>query len=259
MIRSRPTFRPMLDRLEDRITPDGGLINPPPADGIDGDQETTPAISPQAGGGGRLLMSLSAVGADAGGAPVVHVIDNSTGQVRFSFNAFDSAFGGGVRVALGDVDGDRIPDIVVGAGPGGGPHVEVFSGATGQIIDSPVGSFMAFDAGFGGGVYVAAGDVNGDGRADVIVGADSGGGPHVKVFSGADGSLLFNEFVYDAAFTGGVRVAAGDVNGDGFADIITGPGEGGGPHVKVFSGVDNSLFRNWMAFRQDFRGGIFVG
>src|SRR5437870_5546317 len=150
---------------------------------------------------------------------------------------------------------DRLEDRIT---PDGGPHVEVFSGATGQIIDSPVGSFMAFDAGFGGGVYVAAGDVNGDGRADVIVGADSGGGPHVKVFSGADGSLLFNEFVYDAAFTGGVRVAAGDVNGDGFADIITGPGEGGGPHVKVFSGVDNSLFRNWMAFRQDFRGGIFV-
>jgi len=256
---ARPTFRPLLNKLEDRITPDGGLINPPPADGIDGDSETVPGISPQAAAAHRPLMSLSAFAADAGGAPVVHVIDNSTGQERFAIQAFNPAFLGGVRVAVTDMDEDRIPDIIVGAGPGGGPHVEIFSGATGQLIDSPIASLMAFDPSFGGGVYVAGGDVNGDGRGDLIVGAGAGGGPHVQVFSGQDGSLLFSQFVYDAAFTGGVRVAAGDVNADGFADIITGPGAGGGPHVKVFSGVDNSLYRNFMAFKLDFRGGIYVG
>src|SRR5438067_1224739 len=209
---ARPKFRPQLDRLEDRITPDGGLINPPPADGIDGDSETQPGINPAAAVGGRMLMSLSAVAANTGGAPVVHVIDNSTGQERFAIQAFNSAFLGGVRVAVADMDGDRIPDIIVGAGPGGGPHVEVFSGATGQLIDGPLATFMAFDTGFGGGVYVAGGDVNGDGRADLIVGAGEGGGPHVKVFNGNDGSLLFSDFVYDAGFGGGVRVAAGDIN-----------------------------------------------
>src|SRR5207244_5549205 len=99
-------------------------------------------------------------------------------------------------------------------------------------------SFFAYDAGFSGGVSVAAGDVNGDGRADIITGAGAGGAPHVKAFSGLDGSVLRSFFAYDAGFSGGVYVAAGDVNGDGRTDIVTGAGAGGMPHVKAFSGTN---------------------
>ena len=53
----RPTFRPLVNKLEDRITPDGGVINPPPADGIDGDTETPPGITPQAAAAHRPLMA----------------------------------------------------------------------------------------------------------------------------------------------------------------------------------------------------------
>ena len=62
----------------------------------------------------------------------------------------------------------------------------------------------------------------------VAVGADAGGGPHVKVFDEND-QQIFSFFAYDPAFAGGVRVAVGDVNGDGVSDIITGAGRGGGP------------------------------
>ena len=84
---------------------------------------------------------------------------------------------------------------------------------------------------------VAAGDVNGDGRADIITGAGPGGGPHVRVFSGVDLSELASFYRLRPDFAGGVSVAAGDINGDGLADIITGAGPGGGPHVRVFSGA----------------------
>ncbi|KAA5539019.1 hypothetical protein FYK55_25845 [Roseiconus nitratireducens] len=82
--------------------------------------------------------------------------------------------------------------------------------------------------------------------------ANAGGGPHVIVFRSMDGpdadgaevelSSVSTEavdtvFAYDPAFRGGVHVAAGDVNGDGVADIITGAGSGGGPHVKIFDGT----------------------
>jgi hypothetical protein len=90
--------------------------------------------------------------------------------------------------------------------------------------------------------------VNGDGRADVVTGAGAGGGPHVKVFNGVQGNLLHSFFAFDPAFQGGVTVAAGDVNGDGRADVVTGAGPGGGPHVKAFSGVDGSPFAAFDAF-----------
>ena len=101
----------------------------------------------------------------------------------------------------------------------------------------------AFDPTFTGGVRVAVGDVNGDGVEDVIAAAGPGGGPNVKVFSGVDGSLMFSFFAYDPSFTGGVFVAAGDTNNDGKADIITGAGAGGGPHVKVSAGPTWRCYR----------------
>jgi glucose/arabinose dehydrogenase len=193
-------------------------------------------------------------GSGAGGAPLISVIDAATGTVRTQFLAFEAGFTGGVRVAVGDLTGDGVPDIVAAAGPTGGPAVEVFDGATGAVVRS----FFAYDPAFTGGVSVALGDVDGDHVPDIVTGAGPSGGPHVRVFSGATGALLREFFAYDAAFTGGVSVAAGDVNGDGLADIVTGAGPSGGPHVKVFSGADGTLLTNFFAYDGSFRGGVSV-
>src|SRR5207248_1324751 len=108
-----------------------------------------------------------------------------------------------------------------------------------------------------GGVSVAAGDINADGFDDIIAGAGAGGGPNVIVFSGKDGSLLRNFFAYDSAFTGGVTVAAGDVDGDGRFEIITGAGPGGGPNVGIFDG-DAQRMASFFAFDPAFTGGVYV-
>jgi hypothetical protein len=193
-------------------------------------------------------------GLDAGGAPEVSVFDLATKELQVtSFFAYAPSFGGGVRVAVGDVNGDGVADIITGAGPGGGAHVKVFDGNTGAMLHS----FLAFD-GFGGGIFVAAGDVNGDGTADIIVGAGGGALPHVKVFNGNSAQELQSFFAYDPAFRGGVTVAAGDVNGDGHADVITGTGPGSLAHVKVFAGASNELLASFFAFGPSFQGGVFV-
>ncbi|MGH9268888.1 MAG: hypothetical protein ACRD0D_12030, partial [Acidimicrobiales bacterium] len=105
---------------------------------------------------------------------------------------------------------------------------------------------------------VAAGFVTPDNRADIITGAGPGGGPHVKVFDGNTGGELGGLLAY-GGFTGGVYVASGDLNGDRLADIITGPGPGGGPHVKAFSGLNGAEMRSFFAYDAGFTGGVFVG
>lgn len=194
------------------------------------------------------------VGADAGHLPEVKVYDASTGALKFDFLAYNAQFLGGVRVASADVNGDGFPDIITAPGPGGGPLVEVFSGRDLSLLLA----FNAYDPAFANGLFVAAGDVNRDGFADVITAPDQGGGPLVEVFSGRDGALLRSFNAYDPTFLGGVRVAAGDTNGDGFADVITGPGVGGGPLVEIFDGKTGAVLQSYNAYAGAFVGGIFV-
>jgi len=179
----------------------------------------------------------------------VKVFNGST-EVK-SFFAFPG-FTGGVRVAAGDVNGDGRADIVTGTGSGGG-HVKVFDGVT----NGEIKSFLPYDAAFTGGVFVAAGDIDGDGRADLITGTDNSGAAsgHVKVFDGLTGDVI-QSFLPFPGFSGGVRVAAGDINGDGRADIITGAGPGGGL-VKAYDGQSLAELSSFLPYGS-FTGGVFV-
>lgn len=216
------------------------------------------AESAGAGNPDNILVA----GADAGGGPLVKVFDPNTGLLRSSFFPYATTFSGGVRVAAGDVDGDGDFEVITGAGNGGGPHIRVFN-PDGTPFAGGSSSFFAFDAGFTGGVYVAAGDVDGDGDDEIIVGAGEGGGPHVRIFDGVTGAAVGGFFAYGAGFAGGVRVAAGNVDGlNNDDEIITGAGLTGGPHVRVFSDLNGTQLAgnigSFLAYDPAFKGGVFV-
>ena len=196
------------------------------------------------------------VGAGPGGGPAVRVFSGASGALIDSFDAFAPTFTGGVYVGAGDVNGDGFADIVAGSGPasGGTPHVRVFDGRTGVELRS----FLAYGAAYAGGVTVAVGDVNGDGRGDIITGAASASAAHEKVFDGVSGAEIRSFFAYDVGFNGGVFVAGGDVNGDARDDLITGPNAGGAPNVKVFSGTDLAPLASFFAYAVGFTGGVRV-
>lgn len=215
--------------------------------------------------GQPALNKFTAIGADAGGGPLV-TITFANGTYT-SFFAYASSFTGGVRVALGDVNGDGTAEVITGAGPGGGPQVNVYSVNTLSGAVALQTSFFAFSApSFTGGVYVAAGQTNGDSFDDVIVGAGATGGSRVQVYAGsANGavasSTLNDFFAYSPAFTGGVVVAAGDRNADGDDEVITAPASNGGYNIKSFdcngTGNNPTVVDNFFAFNNTTaRGGL---
>lgn len=159
----------------------------------------------------------------------------------------------GTAVAgLGDVDGDGVPDYAVGA-PGLPPQfgawpgrVLVFSGADHSLIHETVSTPGSR---FGQDIH-SAGDVTGDGRSDLIVGApfdDSGGvdAGRVHLLSGVDGTEIWaaNGFAAGDSFGGGVS-GIGDLNHDGIPEQLVGAFNAGptqGGEAAVLSGLDGSL------------------
>ncbi len=222
---------------------------------------TVTAVFSPIGAGGST--SALVTGAGLGSGPHVRVLDAVTASVLAEFLAYAPSFTGGVHVAVGDITGGGVPDLVTAPGPGGGPHVKVFDGAALRVgIVVEVYSFFAYDPGFTGGVFVAAADVNNDGHADIITSPGPGGGPHVRVFDGATGDPLAgplgNFSAYAPGFTGGVFVAAADINDDGHADIITSPGPGGGPHVRLLDAATGTSRAEFFAYAPSFTGGVHV-
>lgn len=184
--------------------------------------------------------------------PEVKVFSNDAKTLESSFLAYAESFKGGGSVAVGDVDGDRFAEIIVGAGRGGGPHVRVF---TKKGVPERV-DFFPFHRDFRGGISVATGDTDGDGKDELIVAQMSKGEAWVKVYN-VDSSRFINaEFLaFPRGFEKGARVAAGDINGDGKAEIAVASGLGGGPVVKFFDGRGNNLHKDFFAFDTTLRGG----
>jgi hypothetical protein len=194
--------------------------------------------------------SISGTGNAQTGIQLVNPFTGALGNVVYPFPFYN----GNISITRMDYNQDGIDEVVAGAGPGGGPAIAIINSVTGVTL----AAFFAFSSSFTGGVFVAAGDVNNDGFDDIIAGTGPGGGPVVTVFSGQNLSTLASFFAYESTFTGGITVASADVNGDGYCDIITGAGPGGGPLVKVFNVATSSVISQWYAYSSQFTGGVFV-
>jgi len=212
-----------------------------------------------------------AVGSDPGHPGLIRIYDDAHTNAAAPWGTFSPlgpAWTSGYRVAVGDVTGDGIDDLIVATGPGGITVVWIYDGAS--ILVNPsnpthIGSITTL--GFAGlGAFVAVGNIDGKGPSEIIVGADRGGDAIVRVYQFAPGEAILQKFINAyPGFRGGVRVASADVNGDGIDDIITAAGFGS-TQINVYLGDASitlagrlpSFFGVYQNGFQGWTGGAFV-
>ena len=205
--------------------------------------------------GGALSPTEIITGTSEGFGPQISIFDGN-GNVVNRFFAYAEHLRSGVRVATCDLDMDGTDEIVTAPGSGGRPHIRIFN-AEGEPTVHP--GFFALDGKFQGGANLGCGDVNLDGRAEIIVAASPGGGPHFTVHN-YKGELVASHMAYDENFRGGIKLATADFNNDNRYEILTAP-ELGAPHVQMFNTLENEVVRlnpGFYAFHPDFRGGLSV-
>ncbi|MGX2041747.1 hypothetical protein ACWJKU_16690 [Methylocaldum sp. MU1018] len=212
-------------------------------------------------GDGKADFLVGAPGQAADGNPrqgQAFVLSGSDRSLLYRVNNPEpqaNALFGQAVAGVGDVDGDKIPDLLVGApeqavkGNDRQGRAFVFSGANGRLLYSLDTPIPEKGASFGTSV-ADTGDINDDDIPDLLIGAPGQNGPDIPgqgrafVFSGADGRHLLT-LSYPRSEGGdlGQAVAgAGDVTGDGIPDFLVGmPGLGRVGRALVFSGADGGL------------------
>ena len=204
-------------------------------------------------------------GTGAGLGPQVRVFATGGEELR-RFDAYPTAMTAGVHVATGNLDTDPESEIITGPGRGAGPHVRAFNrdGTPVAGFGGPSGGgILAYTSTMNSGVRVAGGDLDGDGRAEILTAPGPGFSPSVRAFNadgtpyaawGTDGTKL----VYDANMGAGVFVATGHLDDNPGVEVVTTPDVGGGPHVQIFDNTGELAYTPFFAYPQAMRAGLTV-
>lgn len=212
-------------------------------------------------GGGKVAVgdmdldgkSEIVVGQGSGGSPTVRIF-KSNGRLIGEFLAYSKNFRGGVNLAVGDVDGNGINEIVTGAGPGGGPQVKIF-----RLDGTLIGSFFVFNKNSRNGLNISTAllqrGIRGN-QASILVTEVNNSTPEVRTYD-ARGKKIGSFLAFNKKFRGEINLAAADFDKDGLDEIVASAGQGGSPHVRVFS-KDGVLVSSFFTFEANFSGGVSV-
>ena len=162
-----------------------------------------------------------------------------------------SIFKGVSSMKAADLDNDGEDEIVIAASNGNEPKIKIIS-KDGRLKKE----FLAYAKNEKGGVSIAIGDVDNDGKMEIISVLNKNGNGRLKIFS-ADGKLKKEISAYDKKWKGQVNLAAGNLDDKGSDEIVLSFGAGGVPSVRIISG-EGKLIGAFNAYEKSFRGGIEI-
>jgi hypothetical protein len=293
LVQSTPTAAQAATTVVALTVPPSPPVSPPP---ISPPPASPPPASPPPASP-PLASQPILIGGNPNGAVQVYTESGGTYALQETLTPFGN-IPTDVRTAVGDVNGDGIPDYIFATGPGTPFEVTVLSGASGNpVLVAPFDPFLpapplAQSDVFTAGGFVSAGDFMDNARDQIVVSPDQSGGPRVAIYdmNGAaaaepqpytaigvntaevnpgSGLTRINNFLsVNSDFRGGARTAVGDLNGDGVPDLAIAAGFGGGPAVLVINGTkvlttngftpSDDLIGDFFAFNSTLRDGAYL-
>lgn len=158
-------------------------------------------------------------------------------------------FQGFSEIKAGDLNNDGNIELVLGAAIGQEPRIKIMN-----INGSVKKEFLAYDPSFLGGLSIALGDLDGDGKLEIIVAPKTNGLGKIKVFD-LNGNFKKEMAAYSRDFKGEVVLAAGNVNGEGFDEIVIAFGAGAKSDIRILN-AEGKLIGAFFAFSRDYLGGL---
>lgn len=179
----------------------------------------------------------------------VRVFDKRGQVKRSGFYAYDAHFPGGSQIVITDLNNDGQNEIIVA----NKSDIKIYN--SNNIL---INSFYPYGQNYSRGINLAVGNVQGDNQKEIITGTMNGAQPEVKVFDNRGNVINPGWMAYAPDFYGGVQVTLGDLNGNGYQEIVVGAGNGGGPHVRIFDYTGHLFDPGFFPYDSNFRGGVNV-
>lgn len=193
----------------------------------------------------------------SGAAPHIKLFSMQGKLLSPGWFAFAQNFYGGVNLAAGDLTGDGVDDLIVAQASNGQAWIKTYD-LSGSGEPRIISEFLAYPETFEGGAYVAAGDIDHDGKDEIITGAGQGGGPQVRVFSNQGQWTGQAWFPFPEEYRGGVTVAVGNLDKDAADEIVTGQARDAQSWLKVYDSDTQTIISTFKAYPAEVNYGVTV-
>jgi hypothetical protein len=197
--------------------------------------------------------------------PTIKVFSLQGTNLNYNFNAYDVNYKGGVSIAVADVNNDGKAEIITVPMTKATAEVKVYGLVGGKYFSQVATKFIAYSKSYTGGAALSVGDVNNDGKLEIVTTPTVNAAPKIKVFIPKNGTYVASSLgiaAYDIKFLGGLNSFVGDIDHNGKNEIVTAPNAGLASTIKSIGMGSNGKLKilnpGFLAYPKSFKGGASI-